>query len=237
MILHVNVDHVATLREARGTKYPDPVEAALLAIKGGADGITVHLREDRRHIKDGDLRKLRDRISVTLNMEMAATDEMVSIACEIKPEISTIVPERRQERTTERGLNVTDGRGVDLEEKIRKLKSHGIKVSLFVEPVEEVIKEAASVGADIVELHTGKYSLLDGAERDAELEVIRKAARVAKVHGLFVAAGHGLDYSNVKPVSEIEEVEELSIGHSIVSRAVFVGMEKAVRQMKEIIGR
>jgi pyridoxine 5-phosphate synthase len=235
MKLHVNVDHVATLREARGTPYPDPVEAARLAIRGGADGITMHLREDRRHIKDRDLEEVKATIDVPLNMEMAATDEMIAIALGVRPAVSTLVPERREEQTTERGL-FADGRsdGVTAET-VRALKAGGVRVSLFVDPVEEILERAARVGADRVELHTGAYCLAGGAERERLLAQIRRAVEIAAALGMAVAAGHGLAYDNVAPIARLRGIEELSIGHAIVGRAVFVGMEQAVREMKSLI--
>jgi pyridoxine 5-phosphate synthase len=237
MKLHVNVDHVATLREARGTPYPDPVEAALLALKGGADGITIHLREDRRHIKDRDLIRMKDAIDVPLNLEMGATDEMIRIAVRERPHTSTLVPERREEQTTERGLFL-DGKSDSVTaKKIMTLKDAGIKVSLFVDPVEEVLNRAAELGADRVELHTGDYCLSSGKEREDHLARIAGAVGTAVSLGLGVAAGHGLEYGNVSPIVRLGDIEELSIGHAIVCRAVIVGMERAVREMKDIISR
>jgi pyridoxine 5-phosphate synthase len=233
MKLHVNVDHTATLREARGTPYPDPVEAALRAVEGGADGITIHLREDRRHIKDRDLYRMRETIRVPLNLEMAATDEMIAVALEVRPHTSTLVPERRMERTTERGLAL-DGRSDPVTaEKIASLGSAGIRVSLFIDPEDDVIERAAALGADRVELHTGEYCLAAGEEAAARLQRIVRAAGKAAKAGLLVAAGHGLDYGNVRPVARIAQIEELSIGHSIVCRAVMIGMKQAVREMKK----
>lgn len=235
MKLHVNVDHVATLREARGTPYPQPVEAALLAVRGGADGITVHLREDRRHINDRDLYKIKQAIEVPLNMEMAATEEMIRIALDARPHTSTLVPERREEQTTERGLFLDGKTDTVTAERIRTLQGGGIKVSLFVDPEEDILNRAAELGADRVELHTGEYSLERGDELEKHLDKIRKSVGFALKVGLKVAAGHGLEYDNVKPIACMRDIEELSIGHSIVSRAVFVGMEKAVREMKEVM--
>jgi len=234
MKLHVNVDHSATLREARGTPYPDPVEVALAAIEGGADGITVHLREDRRHIKDRDVFKMKELITVPLNLEMAATDEMINIALEVRPSISTIVPEKRMEKTTERGL-ILDGSDLISARKVEILKDAGIMVSFFVDTEFDIIEKAKQMGADRVELHTGPYSLATGRDVDLHLEQIASAASFAVKLGLKVAAGHGLDYKNVRRIALIKNIEELSIGHSIVSRSVLVGMKRAVEEMKELI--
>ena len=235
MKLHVNVDHVATLRQARGTTYPRPVEAAGLAVRGGADGITVHLREDRRHINDRDLFSVKDAIDVPLNMEMAATDEMIGIALKALPHTSTLVPEKRQEQTTERGLFIEGDDDLVTASKIRTLKDGGLRVSLFVDCDEDVLRKSAEMGADRVELHTGPYTLARGEEREKELEKIKWAVSFASSLGLGVAVGHGLDYENVKAVASVGGIEEFSIGHSIVSRAVIVGMEQAVREMREAI--
>jgi len=232
--LGVNIDHVATLRQARGTSYPDPVFAAYLAELAGADQITCHLREDRRHIQERDLEILRQTVSTSLNLEMAASDEIIGIACRIKPDMATLVPERRQERTTERGLDVVSQIDV-LRSTVETLHKAGIKVSLFIDPVEEAVKASKEIGADQVELHTGTYSEAQGERRTREIERIARAANLAKRIDLQVAAGHGLDYHNVRAICEIREIEELNIGHSIVSRAVFVGFERAVREMIEII--
>lgn len=230
--LHVNIDHVATLRQARGTTYPDPVWAAALVELAGADGITAHLREDRRHIVDRDLRLLRQTVRTVLNMEMAATDEMVGIALELRPDIVTLVPERREERTTEGGL---DPRGPGLPDRVRRLRDAGIRVSLFVDPDPRMMAPSAAVGAVMVELHTGDYCAAKRDAADRELDRLRRASSAAAAAGLRVAAGHGLDYPNVQPVSLIPEVEELNIGHSIISRAVFAGLERAVRDMLALI--
>ena len=235
MKLHVNVDHVATLRQARGTTYPSPVEAAGMAVRGGADGITVHLREDRRHINDRDLFSVKDTIHVPLNMEMAAIDEMIGIALKARPHTSTLVPEKRQEKTTERGLFIEGDDDLVTASKIRALKEGGLRVSLFVDCGEDVLRKSAGLGADRVELHTGPYTLATGAEREKELEKIAWAVAFASSLGLGVAVGHGLDYENVKAVAGIGGIEEFSIGHSIVSRAVIVGMEQAVREMRDAI--
>jgi len=232
--LGVNIDHVATLRQARGTSYPDPVFAAYLAELAGADQITCHLREDRRHIQERDLEILRKTVSTCLNLEMAASHEIIEIACRVKPDMATLVPERREERTTERGLDVRSQADV-LMKASEVLRQAGIKVSFFVDPVEEVIEASKSMGAQQVELHTGAYAEAKGERRAKELEKIRVAAKFAKKLGLEVAAGHGLDYQNVRAICQIEEIEELNIGHSIVCRAVFVGFERAVREMVELI--
>jgi len=235
--LGVNIDHVATLREARGITYPDPVIAAGLAELAGAECIVVHLREDRRHIKDRDLRILRETVKTSLNMEMAATDEMVEIASQIRPDISTLVPEGRKELTTEGGLDVLKNRerigGV-----VKILKGAGIKVSLFIDPVLKQIRLAHEVGADAIEIHTGLYcEARTPQEVDEELKKVMVAVKEAHGLGLEVKAGHGLNYFNVSRIADIPEIEELSIGHSIVARAVLVGMERAVREMIAITQR
>jgi pyridoxine 5-phosphate synthase len=230
--LHVNVDHVATLRQARGTTYPDPVWAAQICELAGADGITVHLREDRRHIQDRDVRVLRQTVRGALNLEMAATDEMVGIARDIGPDIVSLVPEKRQERTTEGGLDVG---AAGLKDAIARLQDKGIEVSLFIDPTEASVRASKALGATRIELHTGDYCekwhpvALKPAE--AELERLRRAAALGGQLGLHVAAGHGLDYPNVGAVAALPEVEELNIGHAIVARAVLVGLDAAVREM------
>jgi pyridoxine 5-phosphate synthase len=233
--LGVNVDHVAQIRENRGTKYPDPVFAAYLAELAGADQITVHLREDRRHIKNRDLEILRRTVSGDLNLEMAATEEMLEIVKEIKPEICTLVPEKREEKTTEGGLLVSDNMDF-LRKYIRKLKDAGSVVSIFVDPDENQIKACSGINADRIEIHTGSFAdQRDLKQRKKELSKIRKSAGFAAETGLSVAAGHGLNYDNVLPVIEIEQIDELNIGHSIVARAVFVGFERAVKEMIGLI--
>jgi len=235
--LGVNIDHVATVREARRIDYPDPVTAAALAELGGAECIVVHLREDRRHIKDRDLRILRETVKTTLNMEMAVTEEMIHIASEIKPEVSTLVPEKREELTTEGGLDVVRNRK-RVEEAVQALKDAGIKVSLFIDPVEDQVQSSRDVGADAIEIHTGSYcEAKTPQEVDKELQKVIVAARQAHGFGLEVKAGHGLNYFNVDRITDIPEIEELSIGHSIVARAVLVGMERAVRDMISLIQR
>jgi pyridoxine 5-phosphate synthase len=233
--LGVNVDHVATLREARRVTYPDPVIAAALAELAGAECIVVHLREDRRHIKNRDLKILREIVQTALNMEMAATDEMIRIASEIKPDVSTLVPERREELTTEGGLDVLGNRK-RVEAAVKALKGGGIKVSLFIDPNVVQIKASREVGGDAIEIHTGLYcDAKTPHEVDEELQKVIAAAREAHSLGLEVKAGHGLNYFNVSRIAEIPEIVELSIGHSIVARAVMVGMERAVREMIALI--
>lgn len=233
--LGVNVDHVATIREARGTRFPDPVTAAAMAELAGCDQITVHLREDRRHIQERDLRILRETVQTRLNLEMAATEEMVRIAIEVGPDAVTLVPEKRDEQTTEGGLDVA-GHEAEVFPAVRALLGAGITVSLFIDPEPAQIAAAVRVGADTVELHTGDYANAeDDASRDAELERLEAAARHAAREGLVVAAGHGLDYLNVRDVVAIEEIEELNIGHAIVARAVLVGFERAVHDMLDLL--
>ena len=234
--LGVNIDHVATLRNARGGTHPDPVSAALLAQDAGADGITAHLREDRRHIKDADMRRLKQVIALPLNFEMGASEEMISIACEILPNAACLVPERREEVTTEGGLAVA-GQSAYLLPKIQKLKDAGIRISLFIEPSETEIRAAADIGADIIELHTGNYANTKDEFRNIELAKIREAADYGKKKQLIVNAGHGLDYSNVSSIARLNSLSELNIGHSIVSRAVTVGIKTAVAEMKTLIER
>ncbi len=232
--LHVNVDHVATIRQARGVSYPDPVWAAALCELAGADGITVHLREDRRHIQDRDVELLRQTVRTVLNLEMAATEEMVRIAERLRPDICTIVPEKREERTTEGGLDLTVN-PEQLRNHIQRLQEVGIRVSLFVNPDRNVVAQAKDIGADIVELHTGYYCDASGERAAVELDRLAQAAEAAVHAGLRVAAGHGLDYPNVAAVAAIPGIEELNIGHAIVARAVLVGLERAVREMRERI--
>jgi pyridoxine 5-phosphate synthase len=233
--LAVNVDHVATIRQARGIAIPDPVEAAVLAELAGAHGIVVHLREDRRHIQDRDVRILRDIVKTKLNLEMAATPEMVETAGEIGPDVATLVPEKRQELTTEGGLDVK-GNAAYLEKATGLLRSRGIAVSAFVDPDVAQIKAAMDVGANIVEIHTGSYAnAKDEVARAIELDKIVKAALFASKGGLRVSAGHGLNYINVKPVVAIREIEEMSIGHSLIGRAMMVGITAAVKEMLALI--
>lgn len=234
MILGVNIDHVATLRQARGGIEPDPLMAAPLALLGGADGITVHLREDRRHIVDRDLHLLRDIVPVELNLEMAATKEMLGIAHKIKPDMVTLVPEKRQELTTEGGLDVISHKR-KIRDAVKKLQDRGIPVSLFINPTVKDIETARDIGADMVEIHTGAYADAPGIKKEAELKKVYKASQLALNAGLVVNAGHGLNYYNVKPVAAIEGLRGLYIGHSIISRAVLVGLEQAVREMRDLI--
>jgi pyridoxine 5-phosphate synthase len=233
--LGVNIDHVATIRQARQTIEPDPVAAAVLALLGGADGITIHLREDRRHIQDRDLHVLRQVVTTRLNLEMAAVLSIVKIACHVKPDEATLVPEKREEITTEGGLDVVAHKtGVGAA--VKRLLASGIEVSLFVDPDPLQIETAKLLGAYAVEIQTARYSEARTPEqRRNELDALTQAATYARDHGLHVHLGHGLTYRNVQAVTRIPAVEELNIGHSIVSRAVLVGMERAVREMKEAI--
>lgn len=233
-LLGVNVDHVATVRQARRGREPDPVAAAVLALLGGADGITVHLREDRRHIQDRDLPLLREVVPRGLNLEMAATDEMVGVAGRLKPDEATLVPERREELTTEGGLDVV-GNLKAVSRAVDQLKAAGVKVSLFIDADDAQIDAAKKLGADSVELHTGTYADADADPDEAarQLKLIADAAKRAAGLGLYVHAGHGLNYVNVRAVAAVAEIAELNIGHSIVSRAVLVGLERAVREMKQ----
>lgn len=234
--LCINVDHVATLREARGETQPDPVAAALLCELAGADGIVCHLREDRRHINDRDLRLLRETVKTKLDLEMAATDELVNIALETLPELATIVPERRQELTTEGGLDVVRHRR-RLRSVVEELQEKDILVSLFVDPLRSQIEAAKEVGADLIEIHTGAYARArSDDEIHGRLDEIRNAARLAAELNLGVNAGHGLDYTNIRRVRSIAEIQEVSIGHAIVVRGLFVGLEQAVREMITLLG-
>jgi len=236
MRLGVNIDHVATLRQVRRAAEPDPVEAALLAVRGGADSIVCHLREDRRHIQDLDLRRLRERVRF-LNLEMALADEIVAIALEVRPNQVTLVPEKRQEVTTEGGLDLLAVRD-RLAAVVGRFRAASIGVSLFIDPEPAQVEAAKASGAGIVEFHTGTYANATGPEgpRKALLQ-LEEAAAQAKALGLVVAAGHGLTYTNVQPVIRIPEIEELNIGHTLVSRAVLAGMEQAVREMKRLMRR
>lgn len=233
--LGVNIDHVATVRQARRAQEPDPVAAAVLALLGGADGITVHLREDRRHIQDRDVRLLRHTVANRLNLEMSVADEIVALACEIKPDEATLVPERRQELTTEGGLDVVAHQQA-VAKAMSQLRAAGIEVSLFVDPDQRQIEMAKLLGAQAVEIQTARYSEAKaGAARSAELQLLRESADFARQHGLHVHLGHGLDYANVADVVRLPGIEELNIGFSIVARAVLVGIERAVREMKDAI--
>jgi pyridoxine 5-phosphate synthase len=234
--LAVNVDHVANVRQARRIDIPDPVTAALLAELAGAHGIVVHLREDRRHIQDRDVRLLREMVKTKLNLEMATTAEMIEIAKSVKPDVVTLVPEKREELTTEGGLDVK-GNYDHVEKAIGELRDAGIMISTFVDPDVVQIKASIEAGAHIVEIHTGTYAeAADDAAREIEAEKVSKAATFASKGGLRVSAGHGLNYRNVERIARIDEIEEMSIGHSIVARAIMVGMPQAVMEMLDLIG-
>jgi len=232
--LGVNIDHVATVRQARGTDYPDPVEAALLAERAGADSITLHLREDRRHIQDDDLERLKAVMQTHMNLEMAVTDEMLAVAVGIQPQDCCLVPEKREELTTEGGLDAA-GQLDKVARACGKLAGNGIRVSLFIDPDPRQLDAAVTVGAPVVELHTGAYADAASGEQDAELQRIVEAAAYGQRIGLTVHAGHGLHYENVKPVAEIPEIVELNIGHAIIARAIFDGFTSAVRDMKRLM--
>jgi pyridoxine 5-phosphate synthase len=229
--LGVNIDHVATVRNARGAGYPDPVRAALLAAEAGADGITAHLREDRRHITDDDIARLSERLTIPLNLEMAATDEMLAIALRHQPHAACIVPEKREERTTEGGLDAA-GQHNHLQHIVGELRAATIRVSLFIEPDPRQIEAARRLGAPVVELHTGRYAELDGEAQANELRRLADAAALAAKNGIEVHAGHGLTYDNVAPIAAIPQVRELNIGHFLVGEAMFVGLDEAVRRMR-----
>jgi len=232
--LGVNIDHVATVRQARKTFEPDPVWAAAAAELGGADGITIHLREDRRHIQDRDLRILRETVTVKLNLELAIDNDVLAIACQTRPEQATLVPERREEVTTEGGLDVC-GREDKIAAAIGRLHDAGIVVSLFLDPDRAAIEAARRLGADAVELHTGQYALADRTARRGELAKLVEAGAIVVEQGLILHAGHGLTYHNVLPVARITRMCELNIGHSIVARALMVGFQAAVREMKQLV--
>jgi len=232
--LGVNIDHVATLRQARKTYEPDPVAAAVLAELAGADSITIHLREDRRHIQDRDLRLLKETVTTKLNLELSVADEIVGIACQVKPDQATLVPERREEVTTEGGLDVASHRNA-VASAVKKLQAAGIAVSLFIDPDPKQIQLSKELGAEAIELHTGQYALARGAAQQNELAALIAAGKLASDLGLRLHAGHGLNYHNVRPVAAIPKMLELNIGHSIVSRAVLVGLERAVREMKALL--
>jgi len=229
--LGVNIDHVATVRQARRTVEPDPVAAAVFAELAGADGITVHLREDRRHIQDRDVQLLRQTVQTHLNLEMAATEAMVTIALAIQPDYITLVPERREEVTTEGGLNVAQQKD-RLEGVVQTLQGAGIPVSLFIDPDPAQVEASAAIQAEFIELHTGRYAEAKGTAQTAELQQLAQSLSQAKALGLRVNAGHGLTYQNVHPIAQLEGIEELNIGHSIISRSILVGLERAVREMK-----
>ncbi|HMU43490.1 MAG TPA: pyridoxine 5'-phosphate synthase [Ignavibacteriaceae bacterium] len=237
MKFSLNVDHIATLRNARGGNEPDPVAIALIAEQAGVDGIVVHLREDRRHINERDLRLLRELITTKLDLEMAAVDEIIKIACDVSPELVTLVPEKRQELTTEGGLNVIDNIS-RLKDVVQELHSSDIEVSLFIEPSIEQIETSAEIKADFIEIHTGVFAnSISEEEQFDELERIRQAANLAKKLGLGVNAGHGLNYQNIKIFRELENIDEISIGHSIIARATSTGISEAVREMIRLINK
>lgn len=237
MRLHINIDHVATIRQARRTDEPDPVRAAVLAEQGGADGITIHLREDRRHIQDRDLRLLMQTARTGINLEMAATDEMTDIAADVRPMAVTLVPERREEITTEGGLSLTGDTTERIASVLQRLRAVDVKTALFVDPDPHTLRTAHDLGADAIELHTGEFANQWRPGRGApdELARLRRAAAQARALGLHVHAGHGLTYENVAPVAAIDAIEELNIGHSVVSRSVFTGLERAVAEMKAVL--
>jgi pyridoxine 5-phosphate synthase len=232
--LGVNIDHVATLRNARGTSYPDPIRAALLAEEAGADAITLHLREDRRHIKDADVRALRPQLQTRMNLESAVTAEMIDFACLIKPQDVCLVPERRAEVTTEGGLDVIRY-FPQVQAAVRQLQAEGIRVSLFIDADAEQIAAAAEAGAPVIELHTGRYADTEGDAQQQELARVQQGVLAGVKHGLKVNAGHGLHYTNVQAIAAIPDIAELNIGHAIVAHAVFAGWQNAVREMKAIM--
>lgn len=235
LALGVNIDHVATVRQARGTRYPEPVHAALLAEQAGADSITLHLREDRRHIQNHDLETLAAVVQTHLNLEIAITGEMLDIACRVRPRDCCLVPERREELTTEGGLNVV-GQLQSVREACQRLAADDIRVSLFIDPDPQQLDAAREAGAPVVELHTGAYAEAKEPDgRRAELQRVARAAQYGTAIGLEVNAGHGLNYHNVQPVAALSELRELNIGHAIISRAIFVGMVEAVREMKRLL--
>jgi pyridoxine 5-phosphate synthase len=232
--LGVNIDHIATVRNARGTVYPDPLRAALLAEQAGADLITLHLREDRRHIKDADVLAMRPQLATRMNLEAAVTQEMIDFACQVRPQDVCLVPERREEVTTEGGLDVIRY-FKEVETAVKQLKGEGIRVSLFIDADEAQIRAARQTGATVIELHTGRYAEAEGDEAVRELERIKLGVAAGVRHGLVVNAGHGLHYTNVQPVAAIRDIAELNIGHAIVAHALFAGWENAVREMKAIM--
>ncbi len=232
--LGVNIDHVATLRQARGGFEPSVLDAALDAEQGGADSITVHLREDRRHIQDSDVFELMEKIYVPLNLEMSVSPEILKIALKVRPEKACLVPEKRKELTTEGGLDLLSGKGA-LARTIDALASKKVEVSLFIDPIEVQVREAARLGACAIEIHTGSYANAAGKKKERELCRVREAARLGRELGLRVHAGHGLNYENIFPLRAIPEIVEFNIGHSIISRAVFVGLSRAVQEMRKII--
>ncbi len=238
MRLYVNIDHVATVRQARRTDEPDPVRAAVLVELAGADGITVHLREDRRHIQDRDVDLLMRTVRTCVNLELAAASEVLELACSWVPKQATLVPENRQEITTEGGLDLsTAARRSKIDRALERLRKAGIRTSLFIDPEETVIRASADLGVDAVELHTGEYANTRGEERREQLARVNRNASLARKLSIDVHAGHGLTYENVTPVAAIPEIEELNIGHSIVSRAIFTGLDAAVREMATLVRR
>jgi pyridoxine 5-phosphate synthase len=234
LALGVNIDHVATVRQARRARFPDPLLAALVAEQAGADSITLHLREDRRHIVDRDVERFAMSLTTHMNLEMAATDEMIAIAERVRPSDVCLVPEKRTEVTTEGGLDVIGG-GATLAAAVARLRDAGIRVSLFIDPDMDQIRQAAAIGAPVIELHTGAYAEATGSARWSELQRLQSAATGAAELGLVVNAGHGLDYHNVQPVAAIKEIAELNIGFAIIARAIFSGLEPAVREMKRLM--
>jgi pyridoxine 5-phosphate synthase len=238
MRLYINIDHVATIRQARLTDEPDPVRAAMLAELAGADGITVHLREDRRHIQDRDVRLLMETARTVVNLELAAASEIVELACELAPLQATLVPERREEVTTEGGLDLSSAARLRLVgAALDRLREARVRTSLFIDPYEKAVRAAAQLGVDAVELHTGEYANALGDSRAEQLLRLEASAALGRDLGLAVHAGHGLTYENVTPVAALVDLEELNIGHSVVSRAVLVGIERAVREMAELVRR
>ena len=237
MRLCINIDHIATLRQARRESEPDPVTAAGICELAGAEGIVCHLREDRRHINDRDLRLLKEVVKTKLDLEMAATGEMIKIACLIKPEMATLVPEKREEITTEGGLNIAASKE-KIMNAVKSINEAGVKVSVFIDPQPENVDLALETGADMIEIHTGQYAnAKEISDKILEAEKIRQIARMAKELGMGVNAGHGLNYLNIVPIANIEDIDEVSIGHSIISRAVFTGLHKAVEDMLVILRR
>jgi pyridoxine 5-phosphate synthase len=232
--LGVNIDHVATIRNARGGEHPDPVEAAFVAAAAGADGITAHLREDRRHITDGDIDRLMAKLEIPLNLEMAATEEMLAIALAHKPHAACIVPEKREERTTEGGLDAA-GQFETLKPYVDRLRDAGIRVSLFIEPSDEQVAAAIRLGAPVVEFHTGRYAHVEAEDRAIELKRIVDAAALAAKNGIEPHAGHGLTFDNVIPVAAIPQIAELNIGHFLVGEAIFTGLEASVKRMRQLM--